>query len=192
MGYGFNHTAYHFEQLDEKPVSLPAQGIEQLFPSAPANSEASGTQSEWTLDRASELKKLAKSLLLNFLELVGVLSVNPEQYGRKIEDLRTLFVNTHHLLNEYRPHQARETLIFMMEQQLARSRAETEGIRNMKEKVDGILKGLGEQIDGLQGQEEVAKTKETNPEKNDSDHTRLVWEALEDELVEDEGDLQMS
>ena len=104
---------------------------------------------------------MAKSLLLNFLELVGVLSVNPEQYGRKIEDLRTLFINAHHLLNEYRPHQARETLILMMEEQLARSRAETDGIRNMKEKVDSILDGLGEQVDGLQAQQKPALLKDT-------------------------------
>ena len=57
-------------------------------------------------------------------------------------DLRTLFINFHHLLNEYRPHQARESLILMMKDQLERSRKETEGILKMKEEVEGVLEGL--------------------------------------------------
>lgn len=37
----------------------------------------------------------------------------------------------------------------MMEDQLARSRAETEGVLKMKEKVEGILEGLGDiKVDG--------------------------------------------
>ena len=58
-------------------------------------------------------------------------------------DLRTLFINFHHLLNEYRPHQARESLILMMQDQLDRSKAETEGMLKMKAEVEEILEGLG-------------------------------------------------
>ena len=58
-------------------------------------------------------------------------------------DLRTLFINFHHLLNEYRPHQARESLILMMQDQLDRSKAETEGMLKMKAEVEQILEGLG-------------------------------------------------
>lgn len=91
------------------------------------------------------------------------MSVNPAQYEQKIQDLRTLFINFHHLLNEYRPHQARESLIMMMEDQLERSRKETEGIEEMKGKVEGILKGLGqaklisEEAEGAGKAEEVGK-----------------------------------
>jgi mediator of RNA polymerase II transcription subunit 7 len=41
-----------------------------------------------------------------------------------VEDLSLLFIHIHHLLNEFRPHQARETLRVMMELQ-RRQRAET-------------------------------------------------------------------
>ncbi len=66
--------------------SLEEQGIEQLYPSPPdPNSvNADGTQSEWTLDRAFYLQKMAKSLLLNFMELVGVLSTDPSQVNTYI------------------------------------------------------------------------------------------------------------
>lgn len=42
----------------------------------------------------------------------------------QIDDLSLLFVHMHHLLNEFRPHQARETLRVMMETQ-KRQRVET-------------------------------------------------------------------
>lgn len=113
------------------------------------------------------LQKLTKSLLLNFMELMGVMSVNPEQVflfsysihlstaqiplliivrkfkGEiKLDDIRTHFINIHHLLNQYRPHQARESLILLMEDQVARANAETEGIYAMKKKVEGVLDGF--------------------------------------------------
>lgn len=66
--------------IDTLP-DLQEQGIEQLYPSGPdgSNVRVDGTGSEWTLDRAFHLQKIAKSLLLNFLELVGILSVDPSQ-----------------------------------------------------------------------------------------------------------------
>lgn len=77
-------------------------------------------------DRKKELKKLNHSLLVNFLDLIDILIYAPESQRRKekIDDLTLLFVHIHHLLNEHRPHQARETLRVMMELQ-KRQRIET-------------------------------------------------------------------
>jgi mediator of RNA polymerase II transcription subunit 7 len=170
-------------QLNDILPSLTEQGIEQLYspPATPSGSGA-GSDPQSHSDRTLILKRIAKSLLLNFLELMGIMSVNPEQYAEKIQDLRTLFINFHHLLNEYRPHQARESLILMMEAQLARSKAETNGIESMKSKVEGILAGLGQ----VNVREETEAHKDNKKDIEDYDSAKDVWEELHREygLVE--------
>ncbi|KAI4489841.1 mediator of RNA polymerase II transcription subunit 7 [Polistes fuscatus] len=106
---------------------LEAQGIKRLYPQH--------------FDRRRELKKLNHSLLVNFLDLIDLLVQSPDSPRRaeKVEDLSLLFIHIHHLLNEFRPHQARETLRVMMELQ-RRQRLET-SLRFQKhlEKVQQIL-----------------------------------------------------
>lgn len=163
-------------QLNEGLPSLAEQGIEQLYtpPDTPSPS-SSGSHS----DRAITLKRLAKSLLLNFLELMGIMGVSPEQYAEKIQDLRVLFINFHHLLNEYRPHQARESLIMMMEDQLERSRNETAGIERMKVKVESILSGLG-QLKLANGDTDGEKV---HDQGRDNDEVEVaIWEELSREF----------
>jgi mediator of RNA polymerase II transcription subunit 7 len=112
---------------------------------------------------------------------MGIMSVNPEQYAEKIQDLRTLFINFHHLLNEYRPHQARESLILMMEEQLERARSETAGIEGMKVKVEGILSGLGKaKLAG--GEEEGEEGDEIKGKAEDNDVEVAIWEELRREF----------
>lgn len=84
-------------------------------------------------------------------------------------------MNLHHLLNEYRPHQARESLIMMMQDQLDRSRAETQGIRDMKEKVDGILEGLS--------QAKLAETSTDVVHEVPVEDMAEAWEVLEREFA---------
>ena len=96
---------------------------------------------------------------------MGILSTNPEQYQEKLGDLRTLFINFHHLLNEYRPHQAREQVILLMSNEVSRVRSETQNILAMKERVDDLMRGLGKSkvdipdLPPYQNEEDVEKKK---------------------------------
>ncbi|RGP76119.1 mediator of rna polymerase ii transcription subunit 7 [Fusarium sporotrichioides] len=125
-------------QLDDKLPTLEDQGITNL----PSSSQSESKDAK-RFDRAFELKRLAKSLLLNFLELSGTLSRNPSHAEAKVQDLRTLFINFHHILNEYRPHQARESVIALMQEHLDRTRTETMAIRTQVDKARRVLDGLG-------------------------------------------------
>lgn len=86
--------------LDDAIIApLEAHGTKRLFP-----------RSEY--DHKKELKKINASILVNFIDLIDVLVKCPDTDKRieKCNDIATLFINFHHLINELRPHQARETL----------------------------------------------------------------------------------
>ncbi|KAF4523883.1 hypothetical protein B566_EDAN010201 [Ephemera danica] len=108
--YSMFGVQYHTDDAIIRP--LESQGIRRLYPQH--------------CDRRRELRKLNHSLLVNFLDLLDLLVQCPDSPRRaeKVEDLSLLFIHIHHLLNEFRPHQARETLRVMMELQ-RRQRIET-------------------------------------------------------------------
>ena len=123
-------------------------GQEQLFPDfAPESPDGGGADdkngSEWSSDRAFYLKKTIRSILLNFLELITILSEDPTQAPNMIQDMTVLFLNAHHMINEYRPHQARETLILMMEEQVERKLAEIQRVKDLSEKMEALLENIG-------------------------------------------------
>jgi len=102
---------------------------------------------ESAADVCAELRQLNRSLLQSFLELTQLMARSPSQCcdkgarppatrttrttrttstahatTRAVADLRTLFLNFQHLLNTYRPHEAREALIAIVRQQAAAKR----------------------------------------------------------------------
>ncbi|KAF2149561.1 mediator of RNA polymerase II transcription subunit 7, partial [Myriangium duriaei CBS 260.36] len=123
--------------LNQPDLSLEAAGITQLYPSSPQST-----------DPTPKLMALSRAILLNFLELVGIMSNDPESSPEKIEDLQTLFYNTHDLINQYRPHQARESLIMMMEDQLKRSKDEITAVKESRGRMLELLKGIKEVGEG--------------------------------------------
>lgn len=115
-------------------------GIPRLVPSAAANNPSAADANR---DRALNLKRLAKSVLLNFLELVGAASLTPDGILEKAADIQNILINMHHGINEYRPHQARESLIQTMQARLDQIRAETAAVNAVTDKAKRVLEGLG-------------------------------------------------
>ena len=109
-------------------ASLESQGIRRLY-------------SAKDVDRKRELRKLNHSVLVNFLDLLDFLIKSPDSDKRveKIADLNLLFIHMHHLINEFRPHQARETLRVMLHVQKKKR-------HNLSDKFQEILEKVQETI----------------------------------------------
>merc|ERR1719361_2369351 len=108
--------------------SLESQGFKRLY-------------SAKDIDRKKELRKLNHSVLVNFLDMIDILIKTPESPKReeKIEDINLLFIHMHHLINEFRPHQARETLRVMLMVQRRKRTQFTTKFKEQLEKVEGII-----------------------------------------------------
>lgn len=108
--------------------SLESQRVRRLYPQ--------------NYDHKRELKKINHSLLMNFLDLLDILVKAPdsEQRVEKIDDITLLFINMHHLINEYRQHQARETIKVMMAVQKKQRIEITERFKQQLTKVTETLR----------------------------------------------------
>jgi mediator of RNA polymerase II transcription subunit 7 len=159
--------------LAQPAQSLAQAGIQELYPADVAH-----------LDPTPHLQTLTRAVLLNFLELVGTLSVNPTQGPEKVEHLQTLFYNLHDLINRYRPHQARESLIMTMEDQLDKIKAQIKGVNSAKDRMHQVLGDIRSQatndnLDTPTKQEEPSENQA--PQPTDSIH-KSMYEALEQDL----------
>lgn len=138
------HDAYHMFDADFNTDDLiirplESQGFRRLYPQ--------------NFDHKRELKKLNHSILVNFLDLLDVLVRSPDSPKRedKVYDLELLFIHIHHLINEFRPHQARETLRVMMEvqkqQRLEAAERFQKHLDRVKEKLHGAIGMLPRSFD---------------------------------------------
>ncbi|KAL3841168.1 hypothetical protein ACJIZ3_025759 [Penstemon smallii] len=128
--YGANYTT------DDVLPGLEEQGVRQLYPEGP------------NIDFKKELRSLNRELQLHLLELADVLVERPSQYARRVEDISLIFKNLHHLLNSLRPHQARATLIHILELQIERRKQAMEDIRRRREEAQRLLKDALGTLDG--------------------------------------------
>lgn len=130
-------VTFHADDAIIRP--LESQGIRRLYPQ--------------NFDHRRELKKLNHSVLTNFLDLLEILIQCPESQKRqeKIDDISLLFIHMHHLINEFRPHQARETLRVMMEVQKRQTLETCDRFQRHLEKCVDVIKqalnSLPEQCD---------------------------------------------
>jgi mediator of RNA polymerase II transcription subunit 7 len=119
-------------------------------------------------------------MLLNYLELIGIISQDPTCAEIKIQHLTTLYLNAHHIINEYRPHQARETLILMAEERIAKMKAEIESVKEVKAKVESLPKSLPFSAQDLTTEETSLKL---NLARESSDNlAKATWSEMEEEL----------
>ncbi|KAF2159281.1 hypothetical protein M409DRAFT_71167 [Zasmidium cellare ATCC 36951] len=162
--------------LDAPRVTLADNSIEQIYPDDP--SVLSNPQ--------PHLIALARSMLTTFLSLTGILAQNPDLQQDKMGDLQTIVYNLHDIINQYRPHQARESLILMMEERLEKMKGEIQRIDQSKESVakllqelqsNGIVQAMQEEKDGKGDAvvEDAAVTKRKARQ-------RAGWAALENEM----------
>lgn len=127
-GYG---NLWSFE---DKLPNLKDSGWKQLYQ---ANDESITSDI-----KISELHKLMDSLLLNFLELIGAVSIDPQQFHLKIEDLKLILININHILNTYRPHQSRESLIMLLKKHVESKKQEIKEIDNVTTDIKSKLKAF--------------------------------------------------
>lgn len=143
-------------QLKDELPTLEESGIQRLGPVSNGGHPNSTIPADVNRERALNLKRLAKSALLNFLELVGVASINPDGVAEKADDIETILINMHNGINEYRPHQARESLIQTMQDRLDKIRAETAAVNAVTDKARRVLEGLGS-IDAPEAERDLKK-----------------------------------
>lgn len=147
---------------------------EQLYPSSDTLSFA---------DRQQYLFRFLRSMILSYIELLGIVAQDPasEAKEEKLKDLLTLVLNMHALINEYRPHQARETLIREMERQVERKRSEVEGVRKMGEKVTEVLDGFEKSVVEAENEKERAVV-EMSDEERRIERQRELWGVMDEML----------
>ena len=110
------------------------------------------------IDRKKELRKLNHSVLVNFLDIIDILIKCPESPKReeKIEEINLLFIHMHHLINEFRPHQARETLRVML---MVQRRKRTQFTAKFKEQLEKVETIIQEAIENLPEADSEGMTK---------------------------------
>ncbi|CAI5758361.1 unnamed protein product [Candida verbasci] len=112
-------------------------------------------------NKIEQLHKLLNSLLLKFFELISILTINPTEYTNKIEDLNVILININHLLNTYRPHQSRESLIMLLKKQISIKQQEIQTINNKNNEIKEKLKNLVNLDEIEMEEEEEVDEKET-------------------------------
>ncbi|KAJ1901476.1 Mediator of RNA polymerase II transcription subunit 7 [Kickxella alabastrina] len=115
--------------VTDRLPTLAEQKIPQLYPDGPIN-------------RIAELVRLNHSVVFEFLDLVDVLIKDPSLFAARTERIRDIFVNIHHLINEYRGHQAKESLKRMLRQQIESKRTASANVLQKCEALEQTIARL--------------------------------------------------
>lgn len=172
------HSFGNIWQFKDKFMNLSDAGIQQLYPDPVKTNDEE--EDIFTMERIQELKKLTKSLLLNFLELVGLVVKNPYYLNEKVEQTRIILINLHHLLNSYRLHQSREDLILKIEDKISTTEKEVQDINDTVKSIEDKFSQLLTRIDSIK---DVTVTQPSVDEEKIHENDKM--EALIQEILEE-------
>jgi mediator of RNA polymerase II transcription subunit 7 len=113
VSFGITYTVP--DEVFEPPPPPPLPSLSSL----PSSQIATVSLSPNTqVDRKAELRKLCKSLIFSFAQLLQVLVNDQEHFMYKTSDIDSLFIHISYLLNSFRPHQTRQAIISIFEEQV--------------------------------------------------------------------------
>ncbi|KAG8532844.1 uncharacterized protein KY384_002722 [Bacidia gigantensis] len=168
------------------PPSIPANGAYRSFGTVhstkpPPPSELPAPPSQ------AQLLKTIHQILLKFLHITHILSIDPSMkfYGAAWDQLETLFRELHEGINAWRPHQARETLIRMMEDQIKKLDAENQMVRDAVNEANAVVEGIGhasKDARSLKGGEVERQQKANQESEKRKRKDKVLWETIEREV----------
>lgn len=103
-------------------------------------------QGDGTVDAKAELLRLNQLLLVLFIELLSVLVEQPGSYAETLTRVIGALQNMQHLINDLRPQQARHTLEYILQQQIAKKREALAGLKQQVQQIRQQLTGTMEQL----------------------------------------------
>ncbi|KAF7255239.1 hypothetical protein EG68_07721 [Paragonimus skrjabini miyazakii] len=114
--------------------SLESQGVRRVYPQV--------------YNRKRELRKINFSILANYLDLLDIITRDPSSPKRteRLDHLAVLFINMHHLVNEYRQHQARDLLREILKYQVTIASQTVEKADQYMLKADELLRNAGNDL----------------------------------------------
>ncbi|KAL9068087.1 MAG: hypothetical protein Q9161_006440 [Pseudevernia consocians] len=162
------------------PPPPPAEGKYRSFGTLHEVSSTPASEDQQTPTPA-RLLSLTHKILLTFLSLTNALATNPAAYGSIWDELHELFQETNKVINGYRPHQARETLILMLEEQLERVRGETKEVGEAVKRAKEVVETLGKEEHGGVEMDQLRKSVSQGSRK-ERDVEKRIWKVLEREV----------
>ncbi|GAA5878044.1 hypothetical protein JCM16303_002829 [Sporobolomyces ruberrimus] len=174
--------------VEEHLPTLEEMGLEELF--------------DRNQDRKQSLQTLLRTLLLTYTQLLNSLLTPPPSLlhppprlppradgtqppqsdpERLTEHIRLITINMHHLVNELRPVQARETLKLMMRYQIDRRREKTIAIRKRCEEVRSTLADLQAKVQSTSDSITSSASPDHNASPKPSDSTRTTGTTTHDQ-----------
>jgi hypothetical protein len=91
------------------------------------------------VENVKALQKLNISLLFNFVELIDILLQDPGANAAKVEEIRQIMSSMHHLINSFRPAQAKIFALGLLQAQIQRRQELLSKVNDSITKADAIL-----------------------------------------------------